>query len=132
MRRGCEQHGIELAYQPLGRPHYGGIVERVIGASMQQVHELLGMASSNLIERSRYDSDKMAMLTLRELERWSTLAVVGYHGSIHSMLGQAPASRWADGVAATGVPATASKPDSVPYRLPPGCAAHPDADGLCD
>jgi putative transposase len=40
LRRGCEQHGIRLNYRPLGRPHYGGIVERVIGTVMAQIHEL--------------------------------------------------------------------------------------------
>lgn len=24
LRRGCDQHGIELAYRPMGRPHYCG------------------------------------------------------------------------------------------------------------
>src|SRR3546814_6016134 len=28
LRRGCEQHGIELGYRPKGQPHYGGIIER--------------------------------------------------------------------------------------------------------
>ncbi|MCZ9884729.1 DDE-type integrase/transposase/recombinase [Arthrobacter sp. B2a2-09] len=110
LRRGCEQHGIELAYRPLGRPHYGGIVERVIGTAMQQVHELPGTTFSNPVERGRYDSDRMAMLTLRELEKWLTLAVAGYHGTVHRTLGQTPAGRWAEGVAATGVPAVASNP----------------------
>jgi putative transposase len=110
LRRGCEQHGIELAYRPPGRPHYGGIVERVIGTAMAQVHELPGTTFSNPVERGRYDSDRMAMLTLRELEKWLTLAVAGYHGTIHSTLGQTPAGRWADGVAATGMPAVASNP----------------------
>lgn len=110
LRRGCEQHGIELSYRPPGRPHYGGIVERVIGTTMQQVHELPGTTFSNSIERGRYDSGRMAMLTLRELEKWLTLAVATYHGSIHSTLGQTPAGRWAEGVAATGLPAVASNP----------------------
>lgn len=110
LRRGCEQHGIELSYRPPGRPHYGGIVERVIGTAMQQVHELPGTTFSNPVERGRYNSDRMAMLTLRELEKWLILAVASYHGSIHSTLGQTPASRWAEGVAATGVPAVASNP----------------------
>ena len=39
LRRGCDQHGIELAYRPPGRPHYGGIVERLIGTTMKQVHD---------------------------------------------------------------------------------------------
>jgi len=110
LRRGCEQHGIELAYRPPGRPHYGGIVERVIGTAMQQVHELPGTTFSNPVERGRYDSDRMAMLTLRELEKWLTLAVAGYHGTVHSTLGQTPAGRWAQGVAETGVPVVASNP----------------------
>jgi putative transposase len=110
LRRGCEQHGIELAYRPPGRPRYGGIVERVIGTAMQQVHELPGTTFSNPVERGRYDSDRMAMLTLHELEKWLALAVASYHGSIHPTLGQTPAGRWADGVAATGVPAAVSNP----------------------
>ena len=110
LRRGCEQHGIDLAYRPPGRPHYGGIVERVIGTAMQQVHELPGTTFSNPVERGRYDSDRMATLTLGELEKWLALAVASYHGSIHSTLGQTPTGRWAEGVAATGMPAVVSNP----------------------
>nr|WP_197059479.1 Mu transposase C-terminal domain-containing protein [Cryobacterium sp. MLB-32] len=110
LRRGCEQHGIDLAYRPPGRPHYGGIVERVIGTAMQQVHELPGTTFSSPVERGRYDSDRMAMLTLHELEKWLALAVASYHGRIHSTLGQTPTGRWAEGVAATGTPAVASNP----------------------
>lgn len=104
LRRGCEQHGIGLAYRPPGRPHYGGIVERVIGTAMRQIHELPGTTFSNPVERGRYDSEKLAALTLPELEKWLVLAVAGYHGSVHSTLGQTPAGRWAAGVAATGTP----------------------------
>ncbi|MDX2050049.1 MAG: DDE-type integrase/transposase/recombinase [Rickettsiaceae bacterium] len=27
--RGCLQHGIKIEYRPIGKPHYGGIIERV-------------------------------------------------------------------------------------------------------
>lgn len=104
LRRGCEQHGIRLAYRPPGRPHYGGIVERVIGTMMRQIHELPGTTFSNPTERGGYDSEKMAALTLPELAKWLVLAVAGYHGSVHSTLGQTPAGQWAAGVAATGEP----------------------------
>ena len=40
LRRGCAQHAITLEYRPPGRPHYGGIVERIIGTAMTAVHEL--------------------------------------------------------------------------------------------
>ncbi|MDH2181901.1 hypothetical protein, partial [Stenotrophomonas sp. GD03654] len=40
---------------------------------------------------------------LRELERWLTLAVGTYHGSVHNGLLQPPAARWAEAIARTGV-----------------------------
>ncbi|MCZ4077340.1 hypothetical protein O1W68_05240 [Rhodococcus sp. H36-A4] len=64
-----EQHGIDLGYRPLARPHYCGIVERILGTVMTQVHELHGTTFSNPTERGSYDSKGTAGLTLRELER---------------------------------------------------------------
>jgi putative transposase len=110
LRRGCEQHGIRLDYRPPGQPHYGGIVERIIGTAMQMIHdELPGTTFSNPGQRGEYDSEKMATLTLRELERW--LALVGtYHGSVHNGLLQPPAARWAEAVERVGVPAVVTRP----------------------
>ena len=110
LTRGCQQHGIELDYRPLGRPHYGGIVERIIGTAMQQIHELPGTTFSNPDERGQYDSEQMAALTLAELEQWLTLAVATYHGTVHSTLEQTPAGRWAEDVAATGAPMITTNP----------------------
>ena len=31
LARGCEQHGIKQSYRPAGQPHFGGIIERLIG-----------------------------------------------------------------------------------------------------
>jgi putative transposase len=83
LRRGCDQHGIGLRYRPLGQPHFGGIVERLIGTMMALVHELPGTTFSNTGERGTYDSDGKAALTVAELQRWLTLAVAGYHGQVH-------------------------------------------------
>lgn len=110
LRRGCEQHGIELDYRPPGQPHYGGIVERVIGTAMAQIHELPGTTFSNPTQRGEYDSEKMAALTLPELEQWLSLAVASYHGTVHTTLGQTPAGKWAEGVASKGVPAVTTNP----------------------
>lgn len=106
LRRGCEQHGIGLRYRPPGRPHYGGIVERVIGTMMQLIHELPGTTFSHPGQRAGYDADGAAWLTMTELQRWLALAVAGYHGQVHGTLRQPPAARWADGIAATGQPVT--------------------------
>ena len=110
LRRGCEQHGIGLEYRPAGRPHFGGIVERVIGTAMGTVHELPGTTFSNPEQRGDYDADGKAALTLRELERFLVLAVAAYHGSVHGGLGQTPAGRWAQGVADSGAPRLVTSP----------------------
>ena len=105
LRRGCEQHGIGLDYRPIGQPHYGGIVERIIGTAMQMIHdELPGTTFSNSGHRGEYASEKMASLTLRELERWFALAVGTYHASVHHTLLQPPAARWSEAVARASVP----------------------------
>lgn len=107
LRRGCEQHGISLTHRPLGKPHYGGIIERLIGTAMQWIHELPGTTFSNPTERGDYDSSGKAILTLRELERWFVLAVAHYHGTVHGTFQQTPAFRWAHGVR-SAVPAVAN------------------------
>ena len=107
LRRGCVQHGVVLDYRPPGRPHYGGIVERVIGTTMTAVHELPGTTFSNPDRRGSYDSDAHAALTLRELERWLMLSIATYHERIHTGLGQTPATKWGTGVGA------ATRPPSV-------------------
>lgn len=104
LRRGCAEHGVALRYRPPGQPHYGGIVERVIGTLMAGVHELPGTTFSNPVERGGYDSEGKAALTVRELERWLVLAVASYHGGVHTGVGQTPAARWAQGIAVTGSP----------------------------
>jgi putative transposase len=110
LRRGCEQHGIRLDYRPPGQPHYGGIVERIIGTAMQMIHdELPGTTFSNPDQRGDYDSENKAALTLHELERWLTLAVGTYHGSVHNGLLQPPAARWAEAVGLVGVPAVVTR-----------------------
>ena len=101
LRRGCEEHGIRLAYRPPGRPHYGGIVERVIGTLMEMVHELPGTTFSNPAQRGDYDSETKAVLTVAELEKWLALAVASYHGRVHGTTGQTPQARWVAGNAET-------------------------------
>jgi putative transposase len=94
LKRGCEQYGIELDYRPKGQPHYGGIIERVIGTAMKMVHTLPGTTFSNVQERGRYKSEAKAILTLAELEKWLILAIGTYHGDVHSTLSETPAAVW--------------------------------------
>ncbi|MEV7383640.1 recombinase family protein [Streptomyces lydicus] len=107
LRRGCDQHGIRLRYRAPGQPHFGGIIERLIGTMMELVHELPGTTFSNTAERGAYDSDTRTVLTLRGLQRWLALAVACYHGQVHDALGRTPAGIWAEMIAvASPVPVT--------------------------
>ncbi|WP_189379706.1 MULTISPECIES: Mu transposase C-terminal domain-containing protein [unclassified Mesorhizobium] len=111
LTRGCEQHGIELDYRPVATPHFGGIVERLIGTLMMMVHELPGTTFSNPAERGEYDSDATACLTLAELERWLALAIVGrYHNEVHDGIDEPPLTRWRRGVSASGSACPVSDP----------------------
>jgi putative transposase len=98
--RGCAQHGIAIEWRPLGQPHFGGIVERIVGTLMQLVHTLPGTTFSNPTERANYNSDKTASLTLAELERWLAVAIAKYyHLRQHSGLdGDTPLSRYEQGI----------------------------------
>jgi putative transposase len=105
LRRGCEVHGIKLDHRPIARPHYGGIVERVIGTAMRMIHELPGTTFSNIQQRGAYNSGARAALTLADLERWITLAICGrYHNEWHSSIKQTPAAKWATGIERSGQP----------------------------
>ena len=111
LRRGCEVHGIKISHRPVRAPHFGGIVERIIGTCMQMVHTLPGTTFFNVAERGSYDSEHKAVLTLEELERWFALAITGpYHGSVHLGINEPPISRWAQGIREKGDPKPVADP----------------------
>ena len=95
LRRGCDQHGIEIVHRPIRRPHYGGTVERVLGTLMQLIHQLPGTTFSHVAERGTYDAEGQAALTLAELEKWFTIAITQYyHHAWHQGLGGVPLAHY--------------------------------------
>lgn len=99
LKRGCEAHGIKILYRPPGQPHYGGIVERVIGTVMQLIHDLPGTTFSNIKEKGGYPSEKKAVLTLSELEYWLTIAITDYyHQKVHSSIKLPPIEQYRDAI----------------------------------
>tara|TARA_B110000503_G_C7147446_1_gene413617 strand:- start:1075 stop:2715 length:1641 start_codon:yes stop_codon:yes gene_type:complete len=99
LTRGCLQHGIQIEYRPLGKAHYGGIIERVIGTLMQLIHTLPGTTFSNVTERGTYPSDTKACLTLQELERWLTISITKYyHVRLHKGTNATPMQRYKNGL----------------------------------
>lgn len=106
--RGCEEHGIQVDWRPPGAPRYGGHIERLIGTHMGAVHVLAGSTGSSLADRQGRDAQARASLTMRELDRWLLLEIVGkYHHKIHSSLHRPPIAVWRELLGST------------PLRLPP-------------
>lgn len=99
LQRGCEAHGIKISYRPVAQPHFGGIVERVIGTLMQLVHQIPGTTFSNIKERGDYNSEQQAVLTLAELEHWLTVSITQYyHNKLHSGILLPPIEKYRKGI----------------------------------
>jgi putative transposase len=94
-KRGCDDAGVAISWRPPGEPRFGGHIERLIGTQMGKLHLLPGTTFSNAEERGQYDPKRHAALTLRELERYIALEIVGaYHQSIHGGLARPPLAVW--------------------------------------
>lgn len=99
LQRGCQQHGIDLAWRPVRTPHYGAHIERLIGTLMQIAHLLPGTTFSNIRDKGDYDSADKARLTLDEFRQWMTQKVGRtYHTRRHSSLGVPPLVAWERGL----------------------------------
>ncbi|GAC1348504.1 MAG: DDE-type integrase/transposase/recombinase [Acetobacteraceae bacterium] len=123
LRRGCQQHGLGLDYRPPATPRFGGHIERLMGTLMQRVHALPGSTASNVSARGDYDSERRAVLTLREFERILVAEVLGpYHNDRHTTLGTTPAAKWAEALTSSGEAdqppdATAFVLDFLPFEM---------------
>lgn len=105
--RGCREYGIRLSWRPPGAPHYGGHIERLIGTQMNAVHVLPGSTGSSVADRPASDPRARAAMTMRELERWLLLEILGkYHQRVHAALHRPPIAVWREMMG------------SVPARLP--------------
>jgi putative transposase len=108
LERGCEEHGIKLEFRPRRTPHFGGHIERLVGTTMGALHLLPGTTRSSVVDKRDYDPVRHAALTLRQLERWICLEIVGkYHHKVHSALGRPPLAVWGDNA------------NAIAWRLPP-------------
>jgi putative transposase len=99
--RGAAEYGIRLTYRPPGSAQVGGHIERLIGTLMQRIHLIPGTTFSNVAEKDGYDSEGRAVMTLKELERWLALEILGvYHQSVHTALRRPPEQVWKERLAA--------------------------------
>lgn len=126
LNHACREYGIQLEYRPVRRPQYGGHIERLLGTFMRQLHDVPGTTFSSIHEKEDYNSDKHAIMTMDELEKWLLVLIAKtYHYSKHSGIGMPPMRKWELGVFGTddtpgiGLPALANDPHTVQLDFMP-------------
>jgi len=95
----CEEYGMNLIWRPVGRPHYGGHIERLIGTFNKRTHTINGTTFSGIAQKREYNPQKEASMTLKEFTEWFTILITEfYHNSIHSELGMTPLQKYNEGI----------------------------------
>jgi putative transposase len=93
--RACYEVGIKHTLRPIGKKHYGGHVERLIGTLMNgKVHFQKGTTMSNAVARRGASSEKNATRTFKDFSRWFAHEVSIYNATIHSGIKDSPRRRW--------------------------------------
>jgi putative transposase len=104
----CREFGVRVEHRPVGQKHFGGHIERLIGTQMGAIRLLPGTTHGSVTARQGYDPQDSAVLTMKELEKWLTLEIVGkYHQTVHRSLLRPPIAVWRDWE------------DKIPFELPP-------------
>jgi len=99
LMKGCEVHGIDLNYRPVGKSYFGGHIERAIGTLMGKVHNIPGSTFRNVQQKGKYDSEKNSIMTFEEFERWVILFITKlYHKEPHRGIGMTPEEKFYEGV----------------------------------
>ena len=112
VERACAQHRIGLEFRPVATPHWGGHIERLCGTVNRRTHKLPGTTFANPVDRGRYKSEKEAVLTLDEFERWLVNHIVNaYNAGKHDGIGMPPLAKWREAILGT--------PDTPARGLPP-------------
>ena len=104
LRFGCNQYNIGLEHRPKGLPHFGGIIERVVGTVMTEMR-LLSAATAKRRGFSKVKTispNEKAEMSREELEAWLIEFICGkYHNRPHSSTRQNPQLAWLRGIYGT-------------------------------
>lgn len=102
VEQACLANGIHINFRPIGKKEYGGHIERLIGTTMTEVHDIPGTTYSNIKEKMHYDSEGNACMTFDEFEKWLLIYITKiYQHNIHSGIKSSPYSKWKEGIFGT-------------------------------
>ena len=127
IKRACREYSIDIEWRPVKKPRYGAHIERLLGHLLKRIHRLTGTTFSNIKEKSDYESEKYAQMTLTELEEWLFHFITGvYHQKLHKALKTSPIKQYERGVLGTkdipgrGYPRAVQNEDRLKLDLMPG------------
>lgn len=111
----------EISHRPIKTPHYGAVVERMIGTiNSELIHNIMGTTKSNIFERGELNPEKDAFLTLSLLRK----ILVHYFVDIyplrpHKGLGNnmSPMAKYRESVSEVGYPEWIDKSDEEKYKI---------------
>jgi len=102
VEQACLANGIHINFRPIGKKEYGGHIERLIGTTMTEVHDIPGTTYSNIKEKMDYDSEGNACMTFDEFEKWLLIYITKiYQHNIHSGIKTSPYIKWKEGIFGT-------------------------------
>jgi putative transposase len=117
-RYGCAEWGIpEIEKRPKGSPQYGGIIERIIGVTMEETKMLPGKTARKIRKSGKQhlpDPKANAVLTIKEYEQWlAEFFGNQYHYREHSTLEMSPKEKWRRGIEGFGKEPGCGEPEEI-------------------
>ncbi|MBK6265696.1 DDE-type integrase/transposase/recombinase [Marivirga sp. S37H4] len=102
LEHACLEYQIDINWRPVKVPEYGGMIERLLGTFSKELHQLEGTTFNRYLNRREYDSEKRAVFTYSEIEKWIlTYIVEVYHQKLHLGINTSPINKWREGIIGT-------------------------------
>jgi putative transposase len=112
--RACQDHNTVVEHRPPRQPCYGGHIERGFRTWLTRAHRLKGTTFPNVEQKGDYDSERRAVMTRAELEKWFTIYVAKvYANTFHKGINTTPLAKYKEGILGTDNRAGIGLPDRV-------------------
>ncbi|SDI52016.1 Mu transposase C-terminal domain-containing protein [Pseudomonas panipatensis] len=121
--RAAEKYDIKIKWRPIGKPWWGGTIERLNGTlNIGYINLLPGATLRSHLIRGDYDSEKESCMTFSEFKLWFARAVQQYNNEYHRIIKMTPHEKWVKYFTDNGVlshPALISNPSEFSLDFMP-------------
>ncbi|MCF6441044.1 DDE-type integrase/transposase/recombinase [Pseudoalteromonas luteoviolacea] len=95
----CYEYQIQINWRPLGRPDFGGHVERLMRTVKVAMNDIKGTTFENPQLRGDYDSEGNAVFSFSEFQKWLVTYITEvYHKRKHSAIHTSPIAKFEEGL----------------------------------